>query len=142
MKKVSGAISVRVPSAECFDYVHRSVSDDRLLAAYAALRGSSPYSGRVVEAGRPHRLRIVENTVDSLMEKQGVFSTGWTISYSFAPRGADSTFVEIAVEYDLVTAALGLSTTEGQARNEILHRINALLALEAGRHAQHAAVSW
>jgi hypothetical protein len=50
--------------------------------------------------------------------------------------------VERAVEYDLVTAVLGLSTTDGQARNEILHRINALLAFEAGRHSQHAVMGW
>lgn len=55
---------------------------------------------------------------------------GWTITYDFEPVGETKTKVGVSVEYSMFLAFMGMSTMKLQSINEVLARVQSLLALE------------
>ena len=78
---------------------------------------------------RNRRLVVEEEAIDGLT---GIRCRGWTITYDFEDAADGRTRVGISVEYGMFLAFFGLSTAKIQSFNEVLKRVNCLLALEQG----------
>ena len=55
---------------------------------------------------------------------------GWTIRYDLEEVTPGTTRVGLSVEYGMFLAVMGMTTMKLQSMNEVLSRVNALLALE------------
>jgi len=133
MKRIAASVTVALPADLCFRVAEQSYADERWRAAYAALRPGRSYSGHVTARDPGRRLVIEVGSIDGMTGTQRTTSS-YRITYTFSPEG-QRTRVEIAVEYEMLLAVAGLGTMEGQATNEILHRLAAIVALEAGYEA-------
>lgn len=133
MKRIAASVTVALPADLCYRVAEQSYADERWKAAYASLRPGKSYSGRVTARNPGRRLVIEVGTIDALSGTQAPTS-GYRVAYNFTPDG-QRTRVEIEVEYELLLAVAGLGTMEAQATNEVLHRLAAMVALEAGYEA-------
>lgn len=128
MRKTYIAVDIKVPVATCYTYVKNSVVCPKFLAAYTELhRGRRVYSGRIVRESENSQLVIHEKAIDSLT---GIRFSGWTITYDFESVSETETKVGILIEYSMFMAFVGASTMKLQSINEILTRVQSLLALE------------
>lgn len=131
MPKTHVTVDIEVPVATCYSYVKNSVVNPKFLAAYNELqRWKREYSGRILNESENRRLVIHEKAIDTVT---GIRYSGWTIIYDFEPVGETKTKVGVSIEYSVFIALMGLSTTKLQSINEILGRVQSLIALE---HAQ------
>jgi hypothetical protein len=135
MARVTGAVTLNMPTDRCYAYLRDSVRDDRFLQAYAELRAPLKYSGDVTAVEHGRRVTISEDGYDTLTNLR---LNGWAVTFTLTRLDELRTRVQISVEYGLMLAVLGLTTMRAQAENEILSWIRALLALERG--AGHAPV--
>ena len=133
MKRIAAGITVALPADLCYRVAEQSYADERWKAAYASLRPGRSYSGHVTARDPGRRLVIEVGSVDGVTGAQ-MPTFGYRIAYNFFPEGL-RTRVEIEVEYEMLLAVAGLGTMEGQATNEVLHRLAAMVALEAGYEA-------
>lgn len=133
MKRIAASVAVALPADLCYRVAEQSYADERWQSAYATLRPGKRYSGHVTAREPGRRLVIEVGSIDGPTGTQ-MPTFGYRITYRFSPEG-QRTRVEIAVEYELLLAVAGLGTMEGQAANEILHRLAAIVALEAGYEA-------
>jgi hypothetical protein len=85
------------------------------------------YSGNIVEESANQRIVIEEDGIDSVTR---IRHTGWTVTYDFEEATPGATRVGISIEYGMFLAIMGMTTTKVQSMNEVLSRVNALLALE------------
>lgn len=103
-------------------------SKSQILAAYSELhQGKRQYSGRIVKESENRQLVIHTLTIDSFTS---IRFKGWTITYDFEPVSGTKTKVAVSVEYSMFLAFMGMSTTKLQSINEVLARVQSLLALE------------
>ena len=131
MRKTYVSVDIEVPVATCYSYVKNSVINPKFLTAYRELhQGRREYSGRIVKEFENHQLVVHEKAIDSLT---GIRFKGWTITYDFEPVSETKTKVGVSVEYSMFLAFMGMSTTKLQSVNEILGRVQLLLALETMR---------
>lgn len=130
MPRISASIEVAVPAATCIHAVQQTMSDDRLLAAYRALRPGKEYAG-FVTALIPDRRMVIQFAGLEPASNKRSHAVGWTVIYDFTP-GREGTRVEISVEYGVMTAVMGAGLVRPQAENEIVHRLAALRMLEVG----------
>jgi hypothetical protein len=133
MKRIAASVTVALPADLCYRVAEQSYADERWRAAYASLRPGRSYSGHVTTRDPGRRLVIEIGTIDGMTGTQ-VPAAGYRITYTFSPDG-QRTRVEIAVEYEMLLAVTALGMMEGQATNEVLHRLAAMVALEAGYEA-------
>ena len=128
MRKTDIAVDIEVPVATCYSYVKNSIIDPRFRAAYRELhQGKREYSGRIVKEYENRQLVIQEKAIDSVT---GIRFKGWTITYDFEPVSETKTKVAVSVEYSMFLAFMGMSTMKLQSINEVLARVQSLLALE------------
>ena len=128
MPKTHVTVDIEVPVATCYSYVKKSVINPKFLAAYRELRqGRGEYSGRILNESENRRLVIHEKAIDSVT---GIRFSGWTITYDFEPVSETKTKVDVSLEYSMFLAFMGMSTMKVQSINEILGRVQSLLALE------------
>ena len=131
MPKTRVTVEIEVPVATCYSYVKNSVINPKFLAAYRELhRGRREYSGRIVKESDNRQLVVHEKGIDSIT---GLRFKGWTITYDFEPVSETKTKVGVSVEYSMFLAFMGMSTMKLQSINEILGRVQLLLALETMR---------
>ncbi len=128
MKTLSASVEITVPRELVYSYVKNSVSDPRFLEAYASLRAPTQFSGKLVLDEPFSTLTIDMSNIDSITGRRG--RLGWQIQYNFDNTDNGKTFITVSITYGLLMAIAGFTTVEGQAQNEILSRIHALLALE------------
>jgi hypothetical protein len=133
MKRIAASVTVALPADLCYRVAEQSYADERWRTAYASLRPGKVYSGHVTARDPGRRLVIEVGTIDNITGTQ-MPTFGYRIAYNFFPEG-QRTRVEIEVEYELLLAVAGMGTMEGQATNEVLHRLAAMVALEAGYEA-------
>jgi hypothetical protein len=133
MKHIAASVSVAVPAEVCYRVAEHSYDDERWHAAYASLRPDKRYSGHVSAREPGRRLELTVGSIDGPTGAQ-MPTFGYRVTYSFAPDG-ERTRVEVAVDYEMLLAVAGMGTMEGQATNEVLHRLAAMVALEAGYEA-------
>jgi major membrane immunogen (membrane-anchored lipoprotein) len=131
MKHIAASVTVAVPADLCYRAAERSYDDERWQGAYATLRPGKRYSGHVTAREPGRRLEITVGSIDGPSGAQ-MPTFGYRVTYRFSPEG-ERTRVEIAVEYETLLAVAGMGTMEGQAANEILHRLAAIVALEVGQ---------
>ena len=125
------AVDIKVPVSTIYSYVKDSIVDPKFLTAYRHLQqGKRGYSGRIVQETENRQLVIHEKAIDSVT---GIRFSGWTITYDFESISETETKVEVSIEYSVFMALVGVSTMKGQSINEILGRVQSLIALE---HAQ------
>ena len=136
MARVSAALNIRVPAEMCFAFCRDGYLDERWRAAYRALRPGKDYSVQVMEEQPGERLLVSVAAIDSITGAQ-IRSLGYRIEFTFTP-GDEGTRAEIAIEYGLTAAVMAAGTLEGQAENEVLHRLAQLIALERGYQAATA----
>ena len=128
MRKTDIAVDIEVPMATCYSYVKNSIIDSKFRAVYRELhQGKREYSGRIVKESKNRQLVIQEKAIDSVT---GIRFKGWTITYDFEPVSETKTKVAISVEYSMFLAFMGMSTMKLQSINEVLGRLQPLLALE------------
>ena len=133
MKRIAASVTVALPADLCYRVAEQPYADERWRAAYASLRPGRTYSGHVTARDPGRRLVIEVGSIEGLTGTQ--YSTfGYRITYTFSPEG-QRTRVEVAVEYEMLLAMAGMGTMEGQATNEVLHRLAAMVTLEAGYEA-------
>jgi hypothetical protein len=122
---------IYVPAEVCYMFCREGMSDGRWRAAYRSLRPDREFSAQVVEEDPPVRLKI---SIAALGRDPGSHnrSLGFQIEYRFTEQGPDTTFVEIDLIYGVRAAMVSAGTMEHQTENDALHRLAALLALEAG----------
>ena len=78
--------------------------------------------------GSENRQLVIHTlAIDSLT---GIRFKGWTITYDFEPVSETKTKVAVSVEYSMFLAFTGMSTMKLQSINEVLARVQSLLALE------------
>lgn len=131
MPKIHITIDIEVPVATCYSYVKKSVVNPKFLAAYRELhQGRREYSGRIVKESENRQLVVHEKAIDSIT---GLRFKGYTITYDFEPVSETKTKVDVSVEYSMFLAFMGMSTMKLQSINEILGRVQLLLALEPMR---------
>ena len=133
MKRIAASVAVALPAELCYRVAEQSYADERWRSAYATLRPGRSYSGRVAERDPGRRLVVEVGSIDGPSGTQ-MPTFGYRVTYRFSPEG-QRTRVEVAVEYEMLLAVAGLGTMEGQASNEILHRLAAMVALESGYEA-------
>jgi hypothetical protein len=131
MKRIAAVVTVAVPASLCFRACQDAYADDRWREAYRTLRPGREYSGRVTASEPDRRLEITVAGLDPATGAQ-MSAFGYRVTYDFTPEDQARTHVEVGVEYELLAAVGAMGTLEGQAGNEILHRLAGLLALEAG----------
>jgi uncharacterized protein YndB with AHSA1/START domain len=134
MKHIAASVTVAVPAELCFKAAADSYADPRWQHAYAALRPGRTYSARLGESQRGRRLEYTVGATDAFTGAQ-LPSFGYRITYTFTPEGEASTRAEVSIEYDTLAAVGAMGTLQGQAENEVLHRLAGLLALETGSRA-------
>ena len=128
MRKTDIAVDIEVPVATCYSYVKNSIIDPKFRAAYRELhQGKREYSGRIVKEYENRQLVIQVKAIDSVT---GIRFKGWTITYDFEPVSETKTKVAVSVEYSMFLAFMGMSTMKLQSINEVLGRLQPLLALE------------
>lgn len=128
MRKTHIAVDIEVPVATCYSYVKNSIIDPKFRAAYREIhQGKREYSGRIVKGYENRQLVIHEKALDSVT---GIRFKGWTITYDFEPVSETKTKVAVSVEYSMFLAFMGMSTMKLQSINEVLGRLQPLLALE------------
>ena len=128
MRKTYATVDIEVPVATCYSYVKNSMVNPKFLAAYRELhQGRREYSGRIAKESENRQLVIHESGIDSITR---IRFKGWTITYDFEPMGETKTKVDISVEYSMFLAFMGMSTIKLQSINEMLGRMQSLLALE------------
>lgn len=137
MRRLSVAIPINVPLNVVRRFVKELADDESLAQAYYKLRGT-PSPSRVVEATQ-QRVTIYEPTFDPSIKAHGLLQTGWTVSYDLQPQSPGKTFIEVGIEYNRLTAMMGMGLIKVQAQNELIHRVSALLAFERGYHAERNA---
>ena len=130
MKRVAASVTVALPPELCYRVAEQSYADERWQAAYTSLRPGRTYSGRVTARSPGRRLVVDVGSVEGLTGTQRP-TFGYRVAYNFSPDG-QRTRVEVEVEYEILLAMAGMGTMEGQATNEVLHRLAAMVALEAG----------
>ena len=128
MRKTYVSVDIEVPVATCYSYVKNSIINPKFLAAYSELhRGRREYSGRIVKESENRQLVMHTLAIDSVT---GIRFKGWTVTYDFEPVSETKTKVGVSVEYSMFLAFMGMSTMKLQSINEILGRVQSLLALE------------
>lgn len=128
MRRTYVAVDIKVPVATCYSYVKNSVTEPKLLTAYRNLhQGKRSYSGRIVQETENRQLVIHEKAIDSLT---GIRFSGWRITYDFESVGEIETKIGISIEYSVFMALMGMSTMKFQSINEMLNRVQSLIALE------------
>jgi hypothetical protein len=139
MPRVTATVTLALERERCYEYLQASIREERFLRAYSALHPPLEYSGEVMalEAGR--RIQIREAGIDTLTHLR---MPGWEITFSLTRVGAAETAVEIAVAYGWLIGLLGFTTARGQAKNEILGWVRALLAFERGSAAGPPRTEW
>jgi len=133
MGRTYASVEIELPSDICFSYVKSSVNPPKFVAVYKTLHSGREYSGHIVEESENRRVVIEESAIDTLT---GIRHKGWTIAYDFEEIAPTRTRVAISVEYGILLALMGATTTKAQSINEVLTRVNILLALE---HRQESA---
>jgi|GEM_PF-1429193 hypothetical protein len=129
MARTYVSVEIGIPAAMCYTYVKGSVNHPKFLAAYKSLFSGRECSARIVEDSGNHRIVIEETATDSLT---GVRFSGWTVTYDFEDAADGRARVGISVEYGIFMALCGLTMMKMQSINEVLGRVNSLLALEQG----------
>ena len=127
MGKTYTSIEIDLPSGICFSYVKNSLKSPKFVAVYKTLHEGREYSGQIVEESENQRLVIKESAIDSVT---GIRHKGWTITYDFEEIAPTKTRVAVSIEYGIFLALMGMTTTKAQSTNEVLSRINSLIALE------------
>jgi len=127
MGKTNVVVEVKVPLAKSYSFVKESVANPKFMAIYRYLHPGKEYSGKIVDDIENRRLVIEESGIDSLTR---IRHKGWTITYDFEETDDKNTKVSISVEYGIFLAIMGLTTTKLQSINEVLARVNSILALE------------
>ena len=128
MRRTHMAVDIKVPVTTIYSYVKNSVINPKFLAAYKVLhQGRRKYSGQIVKESENHQLVIDTLAIDSVTS---IRFKGWTITYDFEPVGETKTKVGVSVEYSMFLAFMGMSTMKLQSINEVLGRLQPLLALE------------
>lgn len=120
-------VNIKVPTATVYSYVKNSVVAPKFLTAYKDLHLRGTYSGQIIQETENCQLLIHEKAIDSLT---GIRFAGWTITYDFESVGEIETKVGVSIKYSVFMALLGISTMKLQSINEILGRVQSLLALE------------
>jgi hypothetical protein len=133
MGKVSIAVTIDAPIAQCYEYVKGSVLNDRFQEACFQV-WKREYSGRIVEDDPPRRLTVEERGVSLLRRRP---SGRWQVSYSFSVLSESRTQVRVSGEMSFGLAVLSFPIARLQAQNEVLHKVRELFAFEAGKRAQH-----
>lgn len=122
------AVDIKVPVATIYSYVKDSIIDPKFLTAYRHLQqGKRGYSGRIVQETENRQLVSHEQ---GLNITTGTHYGGWTITYDFESVSETETKVGILIEYSVFMAFLAMFTLKAQSINEILGRVQSLLALE------------
>lgn len=129
MTKAYASITINLPVSTCYEFVKNVYHDPKFVSAYRSLYSGMNYSGRVVDSSENQRMVIHEPAMDGLT---GMRMSGWTITYDFHELDSETTKIELMIEYGLLLGIMGLSTMHIQAKNEVLGRILALMALEQG----------
>ena len=139
MFRVAAHVHLAVPPDVCIRFVQESLVDARWQEAYRSLRPGRAYSGWVtaVEPGR--RIALTVAALDPITGKR-LHALGYRIVYTLTAESDGRTRAEVAIEYSFVAAVAGMGMLGPQAENEVLHRLSALLALEAGAAASTDAV--
>ena len=128
MRKTDIAVDIEVPVATCYSYVKNSVVNPKFSAVYRELhQGKRQHSGRIVRESENRQLVIDTLAIDGLTS---IRFKGWTITYDFEPMNETKTKVAVSVEYSMFLAFMGMSTMKLQSINEVLARVQSLLALE------------
>jgi hypothetical protein len=128
---ITVAATIYVPADVCYMFCRQGMNDERWRAAYAMLRPGRVFSAQIVEEDPRRRLRISIGAL-SRSGVEAYPSLGFEIEYVFTEQGPDATFVEIIGEYSGAADRASRGTMEHQVENDTLHRLAALLALEAG----------
>lgn len=127
MGESNAVVEVKVPIDKCYAFVRDSIANPKYLSVYQNLHPGRNYSGKIVDDIENSRLVIEESGIDSVTRMR---HKGWTIKYDFEDVDGQNTRATISVEYGTFLAIMGMTTTKIQSINEILARVNALLALE------------
>ena len=137
MFRIAAHVHVAVPPDRCIRFVQESLVDARWQEAYRTLRPGRAYSGWVtaVEPGR--RIALTVAALEPVTGKR-LHALGYRVVHTFTPEPDGRTRAEVAIEYSFVAAVAGMGMLGPQAENEVLHRLSALLALEAGAAAASA----
>jgi len=130
MGKTYTSIEIDLPSGDCFSYVKNSLKSPKFVAVYKTLHEGREYSGQIVEESENQRLVIEESAIDSVTR---IRHSGWTITYDFEEIAPTKTRVAVSIEYGIFLALMGMTTTKAQSINEVLSRVNSLIALEHGQ---------
>ena len=131
MARIAARIDVAVTPALCIHAIQESMTDERLLSAYKALRPGKQYSGFVTMLVPDRRMVIEFAGLEPATNKRS-HRVGWRVSYEFSPAPDGMTRVEVAIEYGMMTALATGGLAGPQAENEIVGRLAALRMLEAG----------
>ncbi|UCG56025.1 MAG: hypothetical protein JSU70_14275 [Phycisphaerales bacterium] len=129
MGKTYASVEIHVPVSKCYSYVRNSLKDPKFVTAYRTLHNGRDYSGRVVSETQNRQLVIEERAIDSMLAFR---HKGWSIKYDFQETGRGTTRVAVSVEYGALLAFMAMTTAKLQSVNEVLTRINSLIALECG----------
>ncbi|MBT3381568.1 MAG: hypothetical protein HN742_12745 [Lentisphaerae bacterium] len=127
MGKTYASIEINTSLEMCYTYVRNSVDDPKFAAVYRTLHEGREYSGKIAEESTNRQIVIEEAGIDSVTR---VRHKGWTITYDLEEVTRGTTRVGISVEYGMFLAVMGMTTVKVQSMNEVLSRVNALLALE------------
>jgi hypothetical protein len=135
MPRVAASVVIDVPPALCVQSVQDALADERLAAAYRALRpGRGEYSGWVTSLVPERRVEIAFAALDPATKRRSERS-GWRVIYEFLPTDDGRTLAEVSIEYGVLAALGGAGTMRAQAEGHILLRLSALVTLELGARA-------
>ena len=127
MGKTYASIEINVGPETCYAYVRDSVDNPKFTAVYRMLDDGREYSGKIVEESANRRIVIEEAGIDTLTR---IRLKGWTVTYDLEEAAPGRTRVGLSVEYGMRLALMGFTSMKDQSTNEVLSRVNALLALE------------
>ena len=127
MIESKASVEIKVPVHKCYQFVKDSITNPKFLSAYNILHSGKNYSGKIIDDIKNHRIVLEECAIDCLT---GIRRTGWAIKYDFEEIDDQNTRITISIQYGALLAITSMATVKIQSFNEILSRINTLLALE------------